>query len=362
MKKISSEIAKQRQKIGLHRARINRRYHIGRLEKYNQFNPKIIKAIYEYLNRNHNHMSAQRIADINGISRATLYIKLKKYYNYFYSRQYQINPDCQPFLRGYIGSKLNLLTTIENYMPHHFNRYIEAFLGSGALLFSIQPKTAIINDADKDVITSYKILSRYPKKIIKILEKYKKAKNLKQQFYYFRKRLNYYNDNPIKRAAQFIYIQATAFRGLIRNRNHAQKQYSAHYGFRNFSANLFNIIQADANYLENNKVTILNKDYKNILQLARKNDFVYIDPPYSTVRGLAQSRFYSHKFNQKDQYNLYQECQRLTDRGVKFLQTNADDYYIRDLYQSFKIIPIKQQKRLYKKERKRYGQVIITNY
>ena len=66
----------------------------------------------------------------------------------------------KPFLK-WVGGKTQLLDELKKYIPKNFNKYIEPFVGGGALLFDLAPQKAIINDANEELINAYIIL--FPK-------------------------------------------------------------------------------------------------------------------------------------------------------------------------------------------------------
>ena len=47
------------------------------------------------------------------------------------------------------GGKRQLLERIEERLPPQFKNYYEPFVGGGAVLFGLQPKTATVNDINK---------------------------------------------------------------------------------------------------------------------------------------------------------------------------------------------------------------------
>ena len=50
------------------------------------------------------------------------------------------------------GGKKQLLTKLRARMPETYNRYFEPFIGSGALLFDVQPEHAVINDTNGQLL------------------------------------------------------------------------------------------------------------------------------------------------------------------------------------------------------------------
>lgn len=68
----------------------------------------------------------------------------------------------KPFVK-WAGGKRQILSRINEYVQDSISdnpdyTYIEPFLGGGAIFFSLQPKKAIINDLNEDLINAYKII------------------------------------------------------------------------------------------------------------------------------------------------------------------------------------------------------------
>ena len=58
----------------------------------------------------------------------------------------------------WVGGKRQLLDEITPLLPKRVTNYCEPFLGGGAVLFSIQPSKAIVNDLNADLITVYEVI------------------------------------------------------------------------------------------------------------------------------------------------------------------------------------------------------------
>lgn len=74
----------------------------------------------------------------------------------------------KPILK-WVGGKRKLYPTISKFMPKQFNNYIEPFFGGGAVLFALQPKKAIINDLNYELINVYNCIKNSPSELIKEL-------------------------------------------------------------------------------------------------------------------------------------------------------------------------------------------------
>ena len=77
-----------------------------------------------------------------------------------------------PILK-WAGGKRQLIPEIIKIIPKKFNKYIEPFLGGGALYFYLANKISVINDSNPELINLYKEIAKNPSLIIKELKKYK---------------------------------------------------------------------------------------------------------------------------------------------------------------------------------------------
>ena len=80
----------------------------------------------------------------------------------------------------WVGGKRQLLDEITPLLPKRITSYCEPFLGGGAVLFSIQPNKAIVNDLNQDLITVYEVIRD---DVEGLLESLKKHENTAEYFY-----------------------------------------------------------------------------------------------------------------------------------------------------------------------------------
>ena len=67
----------------------------------------------------------------------------------------------EPFLK-WPGGKRWLASRHSNLLPDQFNRYIEPFLGSGAVFFRVSPKASILADSNAELINAYRSIRAEP--------------------------------------------------------------------------------------------------------------------------------------------------------------------------------------------------------
>lgn len=269
----------------------------------------------------------------------------------------------KPFLK-WAGGKRYLEFEIKNRIPK-FSQYHEPFIGGGAILFSLQPKKAIINDINKDIINVYNVIKNDVDGLIKNLSK---QKNESTHFYKVREldrdKNNFNKLSDVEKAGRIIYLNKTCFNGLFRVNN--QGQFNAPFG-RYKDPNFINepILRAVNKYLHDNNVMILNKSFEELLSTIKKGSFVYLDPPYDPVSETASFTGYNlYGFDKEDQKKLKEFCDKLNRKGVKFLLSNSATDFIKDLYKDYSIDIVKAPRNINCDGTKRgkVDEVLVRNY
>ncbi len=269
----------------------------------------------------------------------------------------------QPFLK-WAGGKRQLLPTIRKYLPQTFNTYYEPFVGAGALLFEMQPKKAVINDVNTDLINCYTVIRDLPTDLIQDL---KKHENSSEYFYSIREldRTNEFkNLNLIERASRIIYLNKTCYNGLFRvNR---QGQFNSPFG-RYKKPNYFNpeVLYAISSYLNENDVKILNVDFSKVVETAEKGDFIYFDPPYDPLSETSSFTGYSlNQFGKSEQERLKDVFEALTIKGCKVMLSNSSTEFISKLYEDYNIVRIQANRNINSvgSGRKKIEEYLILNY
>lgn len=270
-----------------------------------------------------------------------------------------------PFLK-WVGGKRQLIPEIKKMLPKGIaNRpYYEPFIGGGALFFELQPKQAVINDYNEELINVYCVIRDNPNELIEDL---KKHKNTAEYFYEIRSldRLPLFNNlTKVERASRIIYLNKTCYNGLYRVNNAGE--FNSPFGkYKN--PNIINepVIKAVSKYLNLNKIQISNSDYEVILRDIPANSFVYLDPPYHPVSETSNFTGYIQGgWNESEQLRLRDVCNKLNANGVKFLLSNSASDFIKEIYSAYNIKTVQANRAVNSISSKR-GQVdefLICNY
>jgi len=279
------------------------------------------------------------------------------------------NPLIKPFLK-WAGGKRQLLTEIKTHLPKDINNhtYYEPFLGAGAVFFDLQPKKAVINDFNEQLILTYNVIKENIDDLILLLKKYQK-KNDEDCYYKIRnidRDPKIFNKlTNIEKAARLIFLNKTCFNGLYRV--NSQGLFNVPYGkYKNPTICEEIVLRQISVYLNSGKINILNTDFEKAVSTAGKKSFVYFDPPYHSPDKTNFTGYQANGFDEDEQERLRDVIIKLTNKDVKCLLSNSDTNYIRKLYNndSFEIIKV-QAKRAINSDsagRGNVNEVLIKNW
>jgi DNA adenine methylase len=269
-----------------------------------------------------------------------------------------------PFLK-WAGGKRGLLHEIVPLIPEFTGRYIEPFVGAGAVLFAVDFEAALVNDFNENLIEVYQVIKEEPEKLIQEL---KTHENTKEHFLEVRawdRSPSFAGLTSVQRAARFIYLNKTGFNGL--DRVNSNGYFNVPFaGQKNPNYVAEENIRAASAYFGN--VTFNAGDYRNVTKHAKPDDFVYLDPPYDPITPTASFvAYHEGGFGKRDQEELRDEIVRLTEDGVNVLLSNSDTRFIRSLYADenlFNIVFVRVRRVISAKASSRgmTGEVLVDNY
>ena len=124
----------------------------------------------------------------------------------------------KPFVK-WAGGKTQVLSVLNKYVPPSFNRYIEPFLGGGAMFFYLSSKNlqfaSYLSDINEELVNAYKVVKSKVEQLITLLgyheTEYKKSP---REYYYALREKPLLTE--VERAAKFIMLNRTCFNGLYR--------------------------------------------------------------------------------------------------------------------------------------------------
>lgn len=274
-------------------------------------------------------------------------------------------PDIAPIVK-WAGGKRQLLDVIMPLIPE-FGTYYEPFVGGGAVLFSLRPVKAVINDSNRELMNVYRVVKEQPEELIALLREHSE-KNSREYFYQIRAQdrslESYMGMSDAERAARIIYLNKTCFNGLFRvNR---AGEFNTPWGrYKNPNIVNENAVRAMSLYLNQADILLLCEDYRETFKGIGKDAFVYFDPPYMPLSASASFTGYTAAgFGPQQQRELKKQCDLLNRRGVRFLLSNSCCQFIEDLYRDYIIdrVPARRAVNAKGDRRGAVDELLIRNY
>ncbi len=285
----------------------------------------------------------------------------------------------RPFLK-WAGGKGQLLGVINESLPAHFNRYIEPFIGSGAVMFSIlenrNVEEVFINDINSDLVHTYESIRDNCEQMLGVLaqlhQQYMALPDMEDRarlYYEIRDAYNLREADQVTQSCYFIFLNKTCFNGLYRvnARNLFNVPFAKPLNPRIYDAENFRAVSRTLEH-----VTISNQNYQGLLDRIEPETFVYLDPPYRPLSETSAFTSYSADgFGDEQQRQLKLFCDAINERHAFFMLSNSDpknsdpgDDFFDALYADYHIERV-QAKRFINSRASGRGiisELLITNY
>jgi len=295
----------------------------------------------------------------------------------------------KPFLK-WIGGKTQLIGNIIKYIPSKINNYHEIFLGGGSILFlilSLQQQNKIIikkqifaYDINLNLINTYKHIQNNKDKLFKYIVLYitvydsiytdiinRKPTNIEEAttsqesyYYWMRKLYNTMDDDLIEKSALFIIINKLCFRGMYRE---GPNGYNVPFGHYKKTPTIITQNELDniSNLIKN--VHFIHSNFIDSMKKIKKNDFVYIDPPYCPENKTSFVGYNINGFNLENHLELFNLIDKINNKNIKFILSNSNVKLVNDFFKDYKIEQISARRAINSKNpASKTIEVLITNY
>jgi len=261
------------------------------------------------------------------------------------------DPLVKPYLK-WAGGKRQLLPEIKRHLPRNFSklRYYEPFVGAGALFFEQQPRHAVINDNNEQLVRTYTTIRDCIDELVVALDAHRV--NNTEEYYYQVREQDRNNEvfasfSNVQKAARLIYLNKTCYNGLYRV--NSQGLFNVPYGrYVNPAICDEPVLRSIHKYLnhEATDIHILHGDFATTVADAERNSFIYFDPPYHSPDNTNFTGYLAGGFNENEQIRLHDVFVERTNAGAKCLLSNSDTPFIRELYNDnrFEIIAVRAKR------------------
>lgn len=293
----------------------------------------------------------------------------------------------RPFVK-WAGGKGSLIPQLNNFYPYELKngiieRYIEPFVGGGAVLIDILQKYDIQEvyafDINIDLINSYNVIKNNIEELITNLKQIETEylqlgqEERKNYFYNIRDEYNKYeleeNEQNVQRAVQFIYLNRTCFNGLYRvNKN---GKFNVPVGkYKNPTICDEENLRQLSQLIQN--VQFQYGDYSRSMEYVTENTFIYFDPPYRPLNVTSGFTSYTKEdFNDENQKELAVFYRELNGQNAKLMLSNSnpkninvEDNFFDNIYRGFNINEIKASRMINANSngRGKISEILVTNY
>jgi DNA adenine methylase len=221
----------------------------------------------------------------------------------------------RPLLR-WAGSKRRQVGRLKLFWRPEHRRYVEPFAGSACLFFELNPAAAILGDKNGELIELYQIARKYAKRLHWRLSHIPRD----AQTYARWRKLPADSLDAETRALRFLYLNRNCFNGIYRT--NAQGKFNVPMGTR--AGAYFSRHDALICAAMLRKATLVADDFERTLALAKRGDFVYLDPPFAVESRRVFREYGRESFDTSDVPRLSKALKRLDAIGADFLVSYAD--------------------------------------
>ena len=214
-----------------------------------------------------------------------------------------------PAVIKWSGSKRLVAPQLSKYFPD-CKTYFEPFVGGGAMMPFARTNKGVAGDIIPELIDLWKSIKTNPSLVA---EEYRNRwENLQQKgqevYYQVRERFN-----QTKNCHDFLFLTRTCVNGLIRYNTQGEFNNSFHLSRPGINPDtLHSQLLLWSKCIR--KFDFYNIDYRECLSNVKKDDFVFLDPPY----GGTKDRYTRAEF---DLNRFYAELERLNAVGAKWMLT-----------------------------------------
>lgn len=233
-----------------------------------------------------------------------------------------------PFLK-WAGGKRKLVSAILRAAPPTFQRYVEPFLGGGAVALALGHQSMLLNDANAELMETFCVVRDELDALLALLDEHRDRHSM--GYYYQVRAQDPATLLPVARAARFMYLNKTCFNGLYRVNRFGQ--FNVPFG-RYANPILYDRDSMTAASRVLQQAELSAEDYASFLmRVAHPGDFIYLDPPYVPISVYSDfKRYTKEQFRADDQVRLAQVYDDLVALGAYPVLSNSYSDVALELY------------------------------
>ena len=225
-----------------------------------------------------------------------------------------------------------MLRFLSRFLPDRDDirgRYVEPFVGGGAVFFHVQPTRAILSDSNPELIDVYQGIRDDPSGV---WEKYRSYGSTKKDYDRVR-RLDPSQLGLSERAARLLYLNRTCFKGNWRH--NSKGEFNIGYGGQSRRW----VITEDCLLAACRALRcaqILCGDFEIVIDSCSNGDYLFLDPPYQPGKSqLVNDHYGWRQFALTDHERLATVLRRCVQRGAAWCMTTSAHPDIVRLFEGF---------------------------
>ena len=213
-------------------------------------------------------------------------------------------------------------------------RFIEPFVGGGAIYFHLQPKNALLADLNSELVDLYLGIARNPERVWRIYRAYPQGKAAYQRIRAARVDAL----SLSQRAARSLYLNRTCFKGMWRH--NLAGRFNVGYGgeSRRWVIARKTLFTLSA-LLSTARLKC--SDFEPTILSAKSGDYLFLDPPYKPgAKEQTTEHYAGRQFTFGDHKRLAAALQAADKRGIRWSMTTSSHPDILKLYRGFSVATI----------------------
>lgn len=246
---------------------------------------------------------------------------------------------------NYQGGKYRLLNQITPLFPKEFNNFIDIFCGSGVVATNhfIQNKNKIkkylLNDINKPLISLMEYISacqidEFIEEVESIIKLYNLSDTYTYSYDYYNaesseglakinkenyiKLRNEFNDSKISKNYYVMFYTLIVFGFNNQIRFNRKGEFNLPVGKRDFNKNMREKLLKFFTVIQRENFHFSSHDFRNIKY--EKNDFIYLDPPYSIAKATYNE---NNGWSKEDDTDLFDYIDKIDSSGAMFALSNV---------------------------------------
>lgn len=282
----------------------------------------------------------------------------------------------KPFLK-WVGGKTQLLPSIIERIPNAIENYHEPFVGGGSVLLAVLSLkeageveirgTVYACDANASLIDVYQTIQSDKEElfqgicrlikeydgingttVVRRTARFEDALTSKESYYYWiRHQFNQKQGSRTERAAQFMFLNKTCFRGIYRE---GPNGFNVPYGHYKTTPVIIDRTDLDAISSLIKDVVFVHRDFAESIQAATYGDFVYLDPPYAPENATSFVGYTKDGFDEQTHLRLFRMIERLNTTHINFVLSNAKVDLVTNFFANYQCVELNARRAINSKK------------